>query len=78
MDLLVRNFIFNWRAEGKKSVLSKFGLEKQIIEMTEDSSNIARHFPFVRSLHEGISVSGQFSISNLLEMLDLCNYHNGY
>ena len=44
MDLLVRNFIFNWRAEGKQSVLTKFGLEKQNVEMTEDSSNIAKAF----------------------------------
>ena len=46
MDLLVRNFIFNWRAEGKQSVLTKFGLEKKKIEMTEDSSNIAKALSF--------------------------------
>ena len=59
MDLLVRNFLFNWRAEGKQSVLTKFGLEKQNIEMTEDSSNIAKAFS-LRSLYEGILASGQF------------------
>ena len=53
----------------------RFDLEEQNIDMKyiEDSSNVETlHFPFLRSLFEWISTSGQFSMSNLHEMLDLC------
>ena len=90
-NLLVRNF------KGRKSLLTKFDLEKQNIDIkyTGDSSNLDKVlsfkayyllitflymlkkkkkgfvmqnsciFPFLRSLYEWISTSGQFSISHL-------------
>ena len=38
--------MFNWRAYGTQSVLTKFGLEKQNSGMLEDSSNIAKALSF--------------------------------
>ena len=38
--------MFNWRAYGTQSVLTKFGLEKQNSGMPEDSSNIAKALSF--------------------------------
>ena len=63
-------------------MLSKFSLEERNIntKYIEDSSNISfllqnsKHFPCLRLLYVQILASGQFSIPNLLGMLDLSNY----